>query len=73
MAKKAKGFGVNNFVKNKRRKRPGRHSKKHKNTYRGQGKPWNKYINIYYYLLTTIQVSLMYGLGKNYGVIEKKD
>lgn len=40
MAKKAKGFGVNNFIKNKRRKRPGRHSKKDKNTYRGQGKPW---------------------------------
>ena len=27
---KAKGFGVNDHVKGKRRKRPGRHSKKHK-------------------------------------------
>ena len=40
MAKKAKGFGVNNFIKRKRKKRPGRHSKKDKNTYRGQGRPW---------------------------------
>ena len=42
MAKKAKGFGVNNFVKNKRKKRPGRHSKKHKGkkkSERGQGSP----------------------------------
>jgi|DEB0MinimDraft_10_1074344.scaffolds.fasta_scaffold274886_2 hypothetical protein len=42
MAKKAKGFGVNNFVKNKRKKRPGRHSKKHKGRKkgeRGQGHP----------------------------------
>jgi hypothetical protein len=39
MAKKAKGFGVNNFIKRKRKKRPGRHSKKDKNIYRGQGRP----------------------------------
>jgi hypothetical protein len=42
MAKKAKGFGVNTFVKNKRKKRPGRHSKKHKGRKkggRGQGYP----------------------------------
>jgi hypothetical protein len=30
MAKKAKGFGTNLHVKTNRRKRPGRHSKKHK-------------------------------------------
>jgi hypothetical protein len=30
MAKKAKGFGTNIHVKSNRRKRPGRHSKKHK-------------------------------------------
>lgn len=47
MAKKAKGFGVNNYIKNKRRKRPGRHSKKDKNNYRGQGRVWLKiYPNI---------------------------
>ena len=42
MAKKAKGFGVNNFVKNKIKKRPGRHSKKNKGRKkgeRGQGHP----------------------------------
>ena len=42
MAKKAKGFGVNNFIKSKRIKRPGRHSKKHtgkKKGGRGQGYP----------------------------------
>ena len=42
MAKKAKGFGVNTFIKSKRRKRPGRHSKKHagkKKGGRGQGYP----------------------------------
>jgi hypothetical protein len=41
MAKK-KTFGVNTFIKEKRRKRPGRHSKKHKgrkHSERGQGKP----------------------------------
>lgn len=43
MAKKAKGFGVNTFVKAKRKKRPGRHSKKHKGkkySERGQGSPF---------------------------------
>ena len=42
MAKKAKNFGVNNFIKSRRRKRPGRHSKKHKTrkkSERGQGHP----------------------------------
>ena len=39
MAKKAKGFGVNNFILRKKRKRKGRHSKKNKRTDRGQGKP----------------------------------
>jgi hypothetical protein len=39
MAKKAKGFGVDNYIKSKKKKRPGRHSKKHKKTYRGQGRP----------------------------------
>jgi hypothetical protein len=39
MAKKAKGFGVNTFIKSKKKKRPGRHSKKNKKTYRGQGRP----------------------------------
>ena len=41
MAKKAKGFGVNNFVVRKRIKSKGRHSKKHKKARfsRGQGKP----------------------------------
>lgn len=42
MAKKAKGFGVNNFIKSRRIKRPGRHSKKHKHrkkSERGQGHP----------------------------------
>jgi len=44
MAKKAKGFGVNTFVKNKRRKRPGRVAKRPNKSYtkkprRGQGKP----------------------------------
>lgn len=73
MAKKAKGFGVNTFVKAKRKKRPGRHSKKHKKTYRGQGKPWQQYLNIYYYVSITIQVNLMYGLGKNYGVVGRMD
>jgi|TARA_R110000803_G_scaffold155322_1_gene220020 hypothetical protein len=39
---KAKGFGVNDHVKGKRRKRPGRHSKKHKGRKkieRSQGHP----------------------------------
>jgi len=42
MAKKATGFGVNNFIKSRRRKRPGRHSKQHKGRKkggRGQGYP----------------------------------
>jgi hypothetical protein len=30
MAKKAKGFGVNSHIASNKRKRPGRHSKKHK-------------------------------------------
>ena len=73
MAKKAKGFGADTYIASKKRKRQGRHSKKHKKTYRGQGKPWQQYLNIYYYVSITILVNLMYGLGKNYGVIEKKD
>jgi len=73
MAKKAKGFGVDNYIKSKKKKRPGRHSKKHKKTYRGQGKPWQQYLNICYCVSITIQVNLMYGLGKNYGVIERMD
>jgi len=40
MAKKAKGFGVNSYNVRKKKKRKGRHSKKDKNTYRGQGRPW---------------------------------
>jgi hypothetical protein len=42
MAKKAKGFGSDNYVKSKRRKRPGRHAKHHKGkkrSGRGQGFP----------------------------------
>ena len=42
MAKKAKVFGVNTFIKARRKKRPGRHSKKHKGKKkggRGQGYP----------------------------------
>ena len=40
MAKKAKGFGVNTYSLRKKISRKGRHSKKDKNTYRGQGRPW---------------------------------
>ena len=38
---KAKTFGVNNFIKKTNKKRPGRHSKKHKKARfsKGQGKP----------------------------------
>ena len=42
MAKKAKGFGVNSHIASNKRKRPGRHSKKHKGrkkSERGQGSP----------------------------------
>jgi hypothetical protein len=43
MAKKAKGFGASNsYIKSNKRKRPGRHSKKHKGrkkSERGQGSP----------------------------------
>lgn len=44
MAKKAKGFGVNNYIKRKRKKRPGRVSKRPNKKYTkkvriGQGKP----------------------------------
>jgi len=44
MAKKAKGFGVDNYKKRKRVKRPGRVSKQKKKKYTkkksiGQGKP----------------------------------
>ena len=39
MVAKSKTFGVNNFIKTTNRKRPGRHSKKHKKINRGQGKP----------------------------------
>ena len=35
MAKKAKGFGSDNYVKSKRRRRPGRHAKHHKGKKRG--------------------------------------
>ena len=50
MAKRKSLFGVNNFIKKTRRKRPGRHSKSpnkskrkmHKAKYRGQGKIWVK-------------------------------
>jgi hypothetical protein len=38
MAKKAKGFGTNLHVKSNRRKRPGRHSKKHK----GKKRVWTR-------------------------------
>ena len=43
MAKKKPLFGVNNYVKKRRRKRPGRHSKRPNKRYtkkrnRGQGK-----------------------------------
>ena len=37
MAKKAE-IGKEQLIKERRKKRPGRHSKKHKPTYRGQGK-----------------------------------
>jgi len=38
---KAKSFGVNDYIKSRRKKRPGRHSKKHKKARfsKGQGKP----------------------------------
>jgi len=42
MAKKAKGFGVSSHLASNKRKRPGRHSKKHKGkkkSRRGQGFP----------------------------------
>jgi len=44
MAKKAKGFGVDNYIKRKVKKRPGRHSKSPNKSYTkkasvGQGKP----------------------------------
>ena len=44
MAKKAKGFGVDNYIKRKIRERPGRHSKSPNKSYtkkksRGQGRP----------------------------------
>jgi hypothetical protein len=42
MAKKAKGFGASSYIKSNKRKRPGRHSKKHrgkKKSERGQGSP----------------------------------
>jgi len=44
MAKKSKTFGVNNFIKKTRKKRPGRHSKSPNKSYTkkariGQGKP----------------------------------
>lgn len=44
MAKKSKTFGVNNFTKKTRKKRPGRHSKSPNKRYSkkqsvGQGKP----------------------------------
>jgi len=44
MAKKAKGFGVDNYIKRKKIKRPGRHSKSPNKSYTkkasiGQGRP----------------------------------
>jgi hypothetical protein len=44
MAKKAKGFGLDNYIKRKRKKRPGRVSKRPNKKYTnkvriGQGKP----------------------------------
>ncbi len=44
MAKKAKGFGVDNYTKRKIKKRPGRHSKSPNKRYSkkasvGQGRP----------------------------------
>ena len=44
MAKKAKGFGVDNYIKRKIKKRPGRHSKSPNKRYTrkksiGQGRP----------------------------------
>jgi hypothetical protein len=38
---KAKSFGVNDYIKSRRKKRSGRHSKKHKKARfsKGQGKP----------------------------------
>jgi len=44
MAKKAKGFGVDNYIKRKKRKRPGRVAKRPNKSYTkkkriGQGKP----------------------------------
>jgi len=44
MAKKSKGFGVDNYIKRKKTKRPGRHSKSPNKKYtkkasRGQGRP----------------------------------
>ena len=44
MAKKSKTFGVNNYIKSKRRKRPGRHAKSPNKSYTkkrsvGQGRP----------------------------------
>lgn len=44
MAKKAKGFGVDNYIKRKKKKRPGRVAKSPNKSYtkkkrRGQGKP----------------------------------
>ena len=44
MAKKAKGFGVDNYIKRKRKKRKGRVAKSPNKSYtkkkrRGQGKP----------------------------------
>jgi hypothetical protein len=39
VAKKAKGFGVDTYLSRRRVKRPGRHSKQHKNINKGQGKP----------------------------------
>jgi len=39
MVKKVKGFANANYILRTQPKRKGRHSKKHKKTYRGQGKP----------------------------------
>ena len=44
MAKKTKGFGVDNYIKRKRKKRPGRVAKRPNKSYTkklsvGQGKP----------------------------------
>jgi hypothetical protein len=64
MAKKAKGFGTNLHVKTNRRKRPGRHSKKHK----GKKRLWTgtrfSYIrNNMFYIWHTLLIALFISIG----------